>query len=330
MSGMEYRDKIYGQVKITEAVLLDLINSPELQRLKDIDQAGYYEPFYPESKHNRFDHSVGVCLLLKKFGASVEEQVAGLIHDVSHSAFSHAVDYVLSKGSEKEQNHQDNYFEEYVLSSNIPEILEKYGFDVGYILDETHFPLLETQLPDLCADRIDYSLRGLLAYKVSGEDKVRSILNSLTVENGRWIFKDFDSAYEYAKLFKTLNEGYYAAIETAVMFRRVGDYLKYALHRKYVTEEDLYTTDKNVLEKINKNLENDAELKKLWNRMNSNKGYEINSNNYDAKVYCKSRIVDPLCRHKGEVKRVSDAEPGWKGVVEQESKPKRYLIKFSD
>ncbi|NMC87308.1 MAG: HD domain-containing protein, partial [Candidatus Moranbacteria bacterium] len=143
---MEYRDKIYGQVKITEAVLLDLINSPELQRLKDIDQAGYYEPFYPESKHNRFDHSVGVCLLLKKFGASVEEQVAGLIHDVSHSAFSHAVDYVLSKGSEKEQNHQDNYFEEYVLSSNIPEILEKYGFDVGYILDETHFPLLETQL----------------------------------------------------------------------------------------------------------------------------------------------------------------------------------------
>lgn len=327
---MEYKDKVYGQVEITEPVILDLINSQELQRLKEIDQAGYYEPYHPGSKHTRFEHSVGVYLLLRKFGASIEEQIAGLIHDVSHSAFSHAIDYVLSEGSEKEQNHQDNYFDKFVLNSSIPEILKKYGFDVDYILDESNFPLQETQLPDLCADRIDYSLRGLLAYKVAGLDKAKEILEKLKVQNNKWIFADFDSAYEYAKLFNILNKDYYSAITTAVMFRRVGDYLKYALSKNYITKDDLYTTDKEVIDKINNNLAKDEKLNFFWKRMNNGGGYENNPNDYDAEVYCKSRIVDPLCLDNGKIKRVSDIEPSWKDIIKQESEPKGYFIKFSD
>jgi len=327
---MQYQDKIYGQFKIDEPVILDLINSQELQRLKEIDQAGYYEPYHPGSKHSRFEHSVGVYLLLQKLGASLEEQIAGLIHDVSHSAFSHAIDYALYEGSEKEHNHQDNYFEEYVLNSKIPNILEKHGFDVGYILDESNFPLLETQLPDLCADRIDYSLRELVAYKVSELEKVKDILKKLKVQDNKWIFSDFDSAYEYAKLFKILNENYFCSITTAVMFRRVGDYLKYALDKNFITKDDLYTTDKEVIDKINNNLAKDEKLSFFWNRMNNSGGYENNPDNYDAEVYCKSRIVDPLCLDNGEVKRVSDIEPSWKDIIRQESKPKGYFIKFSD
>ncbi|MDR3559265.1 MAG: hypothetical protein P4L58_02590, partial [Candidatus Pacebacteria bacterium] len=114
---MKCQDRAYGQVEITEPVILDLLNSPELQRLKEISQAGYYEPYYPGTNHSRYEHSLGDCLLLNKFGATIEEQIAGLIHDVSHSAFSHAVDYALFEGSEKEHNHQDNYFEEFVLNS---------------------------------------------------------------------------------------------------------------------------------------------------------------------------------------------------------------------
>jgi len=49
----------------------------------------------------RFDHSVGVMLLIRKLGAGsspasalLKEQVAALLHDVSHTAFSHVIDYV--------------------------------------------------------------------------------------------------------------------------------------------------------------------------------------------------------------------------------------------
>ena len=72
--------------------------------------------------------------MLKKYGAPLEEQIAGLIHDVSHSAFSHCIDYALEGGSEKEQNHQDKLFDEFVRKTEIPGIIKKYGFDLEYIL----------------------------------------------------------------------------------------------------------------------------------------------------------------------------------------------------
>ena len=42
-------------------------------------------------------------------------------------------------------------------TSEIPNILERYGFNLDYILDDKNFPLKERSLPDLCADRIDYA-----------------------------------------------------------------------------------------------------------------------------------------------------------------------------
>lgn len=64
---MFYTDPIYGTVEIQDPVILELIQSPTLQRLKGIDQAGYYDEHFPDSKHTRFEHSMGVYLLLKRY-----------------------------------------------------------------------------------------------------------------------------------------------------------------------------------------------------------------------------------------------------------------------
>ncbi len=167
---MNIKDRVYGDVEILESVLLEIINSPTLQRLKYIDQAGY-RPLWVKSdveigeyENSRFAHSLGVCLLLHKYKTPIEEQIAGLIHDVSHSAFSHCIDYILEVGSEKEQNHQDNFFDSYIRKTEIPHIIKKYGFDLNYILNDENFPLKEKKLPNLCADRIDYSLRTVIIF----------------------------------------------------------------------------------------------------------------------------------------------------------------------
>ncbi|KKR88575.1 MAG: hypothetical protein UU85_C0004G0144 [Candidatus Wolfebacteria bacterium GW2011_GWA2_42_10] len=325
---MDYNDRIYGEIEIKEPVILELINSPTLQRLRGIDQSGYFEPYFPGTVYSRFEHSMGVFILLKKYNASTEEQIAGLIHDVSHSAFSHCIDYVLDIGSEKEHNHQDNLFESFVRKTEIPEIIKKHDFDSEYILDDANFPLKEKDLPDLCADRIDYSLRTAVIFKEADNADINYFLNNLMVENDYWVFKNFENAKKYAELFQKLNNKYYAGIESAVMFRTVGDCLKYAIQKRYVSEDDLYTVDKMVLGKIKKFLSEDEKLKLLWDRMNNNVKAINNPNNYDAQVFCKSRVVDPLFKDNAVLKRISETEPVWNDIIREGLKPKEYFLKF--
>lgn len=333
---MKYIDRVYGEFEINEPIILELINSLPLQRLKDIDQAGYRllwvksDVEVEEYDHSRFAHSVGVYLLLKKYGASLKEQIAGLIHDVSHSAFSHCIDYVLDKGSEKEHSYQDNLFDSFVRKTEILDIIKKYGLDLEYILDDKNFPLKEKNLPDLCADRIDYSLRTAVIFNVLDKQEREYLLNNLIVQDNNWMFKDLDSAREYAKLFLRLNTFYYSGLSSAIMFRVVGDYLKYALQKKYISENDLYTTDGEVLSKINKFLDKDKRLKLFWGRMNNKVKICNNPDDYDARVFCKSRVVDPLFKKEGSIKRLSEVELSWGEILKRELKPKEYFLKFGE
>ncbi len=328
------QDRIYGEIKIETPVILELINLKSIKRLKEIDQAGYPPLYYnphsiplSELKHNRFEHSLGVYYLLNKFRASLKEQIAGLIHDVSHSVFSHCIDYVLDSGSQKEHNHQDNIFNSFIKKSEIPEIIKKYNIELNYILDKNNFPLLEKPLPDLCADRIDYSLRTAVIFKEITPQKLNYFLDNLLVENNYWVFKNFESAKKYAELFFKMNTFYFAGIWSAVMFRAVGDTMRHALEKHYITEEDLYTTDEEVLEKIKLNL-NDKKLKLLFDRMNNKVKFKNDPDNYEAHVFCKSRIVNPSFKENGAIKRLSEADNQWKEVLEKEMRPKEHFIKF--
>jgi len=98
-------DIIWGKIVINEPVAVEIIKTKAFQRLKGIDQAGYL-PLYnnPHNldrkllKHTRYEHSIGVYWLLKIKGDSLEARISGLIHDVSHAAFSHTADYIFTGG----------------------------------------------------------------------------------------------------------------------------------------------------------------------------------------------------------------------------------------
>lgn len=327
---MIYTDKVFGEFSIDEPVLIELIESSTLQRLKNISNAGYYEAFFPGSYHTRFEHSVGDMYLLMHFGAPVEEQIAGLIHDVSHSAFSHCIDYIGESEGQKNQSHQDNMFEDFVRTSKIPAILQKHGFDLNYILDDSHFPLKETDLPDLCTDRMDYSLRGGIMHGEITQNEVKYFLENITATNGRWIFKNFESASWYAKLFLKVSSTYFSSIESAVMLSCVGAYLKHGLTQKYITMDDIYVDDVHVLAKMKPFHKTDTELNYLFERMSNKVPYKNNPEKFSSHVFCKSRVVDPLFFDRSEVKRVSEVDEEWKQTLIQESHPKEYFIQFLD
>ena len=193
-------------------------------------------------------------------------------------------------------------------------------------MDDQNFPLKEKDLPDLCADRIDYSLRTAIVFKEI--ENGQYFIDNLLTKKGQWIFRDFESAEKYAKLFLKLNTDYYSGLPSAVMFRTVGDYFRYALSKKYISETDLYTTDKIVLGKIESHIKTDSKLSLLFDRMNNKISFRNDPNDYTGKVFCKSRVVNPLCWHDGKIKRISEINPSWNDIIERESKPKEYFLKF--
>lgn len=67
---MFIKDTVYGKIQITDKVLLELISSKPIVRLKKVNQAGT-QLVFPHLKTTRFDHCLGVMILLKIKGASL-------------------------------------------------------------------------------------------------------------------------------------------------------------------------------------------------------------------------------------------------------------------
>lgn len=317
-------DLVYGQFEVNEPVLLDLISSPELQRLKGVDQAGYWGTTF-ETRNNRFNHSVGVMLVLRKFGATLEEQISGLIHDVSHTAFSHAADYVF-KDAGAHQDFQDSIHEDYVKNSSIAKVLSHHKIDCVFILDDSNFPLKENDLPNICADRIDYSLRDAFAHKYITTKDVNYVLNNLVVIDNNWVFKNQESAQFFANVFRKMNNDYWSGELTGRMFFALSEYLLYALKSNYVSRKDFFETDEFVLSKIAGYHKNDEGLQKRWYFMEHQDKLLIDSSG--RKIVSKSRVIDPLILDNGKLMKLSEKNLEWKDVLREESKAKEYYLKF--
>lgn len=328
---MKYIDKIYGEVNITEPVISELINSPTLQRLKGLPQMGYASVYFPKASHTRFEHSLGVFILLKKFNASLNEQITGLIHDVSHTVFCHMGDYIFKSGSGKNHTFQDKIFKNFVKKTNIPEIFKKYQIDIDYILNEKNFPLKEKPLPDLCADRIDYFLRDGFAFGTLSKKEIKEFLKDLKINQNYWVFQNPDLAKKFAQKYLYLNKQYWSGLEAGIMYGTVANVIKYSLKKEYIRENDIFSTDKEILKKIEKFENKDEKLNLLLNRMQLKAKWRLNKRNYDVCVFCKSRVVDPLIeKTKGKIKRLSGVDKKWRYIVKKESQPKEYYIKFYD
>src|SRR5438874_2437653 len=156
-----YTDVLWGEISLDEPVLAELAQSAPVQRLRCIHQAGASQYLLPEkARHTRFEHSLGVMYVLRRVGAGIEEQVAGLLHDIPHTAFSHTADIVFPND---EHTFHERFQHEIVSRSAIPAILAKYDIDLRAALEPDGYRLLEQPLPWLCADRVDYGLRDMYA-----------------------------------------------------------------------------------------------------------------------------------------------------------------------
>lgn len=297
---MEIRDAIYGKEEINDAVLVELINSKAIQRLKKVSQWRLPSKYYHlKNGYSRYDHSIGVLILLRRLGADIKEQIAGLLHDVSHTTFSHLIDWI--QGDPSRENYQDSIFGKIVNSSDASEILNVHGFDVQDFLELEKFSLLEKKPPFLCADRIDYTLRDLV---IEDFGLAKNLFEGLVNHNQSIVFSSKEKAKTFAEIYVSFQRDHWGGMQARARYYVFSEILKKALDKGIIKHPDFMTVE----DKILSSLESSDEPEILENLRLLERDFEVKKSGGSEGIYLKKkfRYIDPGVLIEGKVKRLTE------------------------
>ena len=182
MSDKVFRDPLYNYIAFDrqrDSWLVELINCPEVQRLRRIHQLGVSNFTYPGADHTRFAHSLGVTHLMQMVldhlmraspaakieGAQQALLATALLHDVGHGPYSHLFEPCL--GTDHEQWSIAVILDE---STQVHKVLKKQdAYLPNHVADlinsdDTKHPAWQRALmsSQLDVDRLDYLRRDSL------------------------------------------------------------------------------------------------------------------------------------------------------------------------
>lgn len=310
---MLIHDRIYGIVEVNEPLLLDLLASAALQRLHGVLQHGISGLIGITRATTRYEHSVGVMLLVRRLGADLEQQAAALLHDVSHTAFSHVIDYVFD--GHNSQDYHDQHRGNFVSGTDIPHTLERHGYDwCDFVcLDEEEmarrYSLLEQPSPSLCADRLDYFLRDSLDLGLASLQQVHQALHHLQVHQGHIVVGDIRTARWMAETFIAADQSSWANFREVGIYELAAQAIRRALDLGVINDQDLWGTDQPAWQKLQAC--SDGEIQRLVSLVAPATRFIWDEKQPTFWVSTKLRTIDPPVLINGIIRRLSEIEPAF-------------------
>ncbi|MDO4315918.1 MAG: hypothetical protein Q4C45_09070 [Oscillospiraceae bacterium] len=283
--------------------------APPMARLKDVGMNCGCEytdfPLFRDiGSYSRYDHSLGVALIVWHFTRSVEQALAGLFHDIATPVFAHVVDFL--KGDYlRQESTEEGTAERIAASPEICGLLERHGLAVEQVADCRRYPIADNPSPALSADRLEYTLGNLLNYGFADLGRIRAFYEDLTVgedEAGRpeLVFRTPETAAAFARA-ALQNSRVYVADEDRFAMQALADLLKLALERGTLGWEELWSTETKVVRK----LETDPVCGPAWRRFRGCSHVlqreERPETGYWVRVGAKKRWIDPLAQGMGRV-----------------------------
>lgn len=306
-------ETVWGVYSLEEPVLEELIASKAMQRIKYIDQSGPAAYLNLCPKFSRYEHCLGVMVLLRQAGVSLVEQVAGLLHDVSHTGFSHLGD-TLFYHVNGEKSYQDIIHLDFLKRMEVEKITEKYGIFLHQLdPDLEEYTALERPRPDLCADRIQYLIHTGVIFGAISKAEAKAIVNALAFEEGAWVFHDAKCAKQFAQLGLHFTKFLYNSGWDCTVYNLFEQALRRALQLELLEEDDirlgtdhdllyiLYTADDEYIQ---------TRIKACWNVHESFEVVEAGQGHSDVKP--KFFGVDPLVKVDNNVVRLTHHDASFK------------------
>ena len=238
-----FSDPVHGFISVPKGLVMELIQQPEVQRLRRIRQLGVGHLVFPGAEHTRFNHALGAMALMQEALASIEGKgtpvsaeertaalAAALLHDIGHGPYSHTLEHYLIRDFRHEQMSRRLLVRLKDRLARHPEAgalaLALRIFDGTY--ERAFFHRLVSSQLDM--DRLDYLRRDAFYTGVAeGEVGVERLLKTLRVVTLRDGAPDAHVAVEAKGIY---------AVENFLISRRLM-YWQVYLHKTVLAGDEL-------------------------------------------------------------------------------------------
>lgn len=287
--------------------------TPGMQRLKQVGMnCGCEYTNFPRFSrcmpYSRFDHSIGVAMIVWHFTEDPAQTLAGLFHDISTPAFAHVVDF-LHGDYLKQESTEDGTERMIRQSPQIQSLLSQLHLTTADVCDYHIYPIADNDSPKLSADRLEYTLGNLVQFGFGEEETVRRLYGDLFVgtneqKEAELQFRSPEKAEAFAR-FALQCAKVYVSDEDRYAMQMLAELLRDAIGQGILTENDLEMTEPEVIGKLCA----DPDFSVRWRQYGSYRAIRTAKEEPSGagwrRIYAKKRSVDPLVYGKGRVSVLS-------------------------
>ena len=294
--------------------ITDTLSAHEMIRLKGIGmdcgcEYTSFSLFDSLTPYSRYDHSLGVALIVWHFTGDVQQTLAALFHDISSPVFAHVIDFL--NGDHMTQESTEKGIPEIIASSKeIGSILRHLGLTCDDVSDYHRFPVADNDSPRLSADRLEYTCGNIIRYGFASLQEVQSWYEDLFVgineeDAPELMFSTKESALRFAQASLKCSK-VYVSDEDRFSMQTLAEILKGAIRDGVLSREDLDTTEYAVIQKLQRS----ERYRMEWERFRSYRQV-LHSDTPDhgrswIQVPSKKRFIDPFVSGVGRLSGISE------------------------
>jgi hypothetical protein len=280
--------------------LLPYTEAEEMQRLKKVDMncgmnftsVPLFQKIEP---YTRYEHSLGVALIIYHFTQNRPQSLSGLFHDISTPAFSHVIDF-MNGDALKQESTEDKTLQILKDSKQITGLLKMDHLDLCQVSDYHRYPIADNDSPKLSSDRLEYTIGAAIDYGFATAEQLQPLYDDIVVGTNEHhetelVFQHEEKALQFG-LYALRNGDVFTSKEDRYCMERLAMLVRKAMQAEILNEKDIYTDEEHVV-----GILLNSELSQQWQEYRQIAKVITSSEPKEGwiQIAAKKRYIDPYC-----------------------------------